>query len=86
MSYTVTIKPRAIRGMARVPAAVADRLQAEIETLSTNPRAGDVKRLKGRLQGVYRRRLGDYRILYTIDDTAKIVDVVGIGHRSRIYD
>lgn len=86
MSYTVTIKPRAIRGMGRVPAAVADRLQAEIETLSTNPRAGDVKRLKGRLQGVYRRRLGDYRILYTIDDTARIVDVVGVGHRGRIYD
>lgn len=85
MSYSVTIKPRAIRGLANLPPAVSDRLKAEIMNLSNDPRAGDVKLLKGHLRGVHRYRVGAYRILYTIDDGARIVDIVGVGHRSRIY-
>lgn len=86
MSFAITIKPRAMRGLAHLPPAVADRLEATIDRLKEDPREGDVKHLQGRLHGVYRRRVGDYRILYTIDDAAKVVDIVGVGHRSRIYD
>jgi mRNA interferase RelE/StbE len=86
MSYAITIKPRATRGLQHLPPAVSERLQVEIEGLGRDPRAGDVKYLRGRLHGVCRRRVGDYRILYTIDDGAKVVDVVGVGHRSNIYD
>jgi mRNA interferase RelE/StbE len=85
MRYTITIKPRAIRGLNGLTSEVADRLRAEITNLGNNPRGGDVKLLKGRLAGVYRCRVGAYRILYTIDDAARVVDIVGVGHRSRIY-
>jgi mRNA interferase RelE/StbE len=85
VSYAITVKPRAIRGLSDLPTAVAERLRAEISSLSDDPRAGDVKLLKGDLRGIYRRRVGAYRILYTVDDAAGVVDIVGVGHRSRIY-
>ncbi len=49
------------------------------------PRPGGCKKLKGG-DNEWRIRVGDYRIVYEIDDTAKTVDVTPIAHRREVYD
>lgn len=48
------------------------------------PNSGDIKPLQG-YSGVYRLRVGDYRILYTVDHDVMTVYVIGIGSRGQIY-
>ena len=54
-----------------------------IDTFKTNPHQG--KRLKGKLSGDYSLRLGDYRIIYTIQKNRLIVYIIDLGHRKEIY-
>jgi mRNA interferase RelE/StbE len=46
----------------------------------------NIKLLKGELSGYYRYRVGDYRVIYEIDEDSNIVTVVFIQHRSRVYE
>ncbi|MCX7716119.1 MAG: type II toxin-antitoxin system RelE/ParE family toxin [Endomicrobia bacterium] len=50
--------------------------------MSDNPRPLGVKKLK---EKVYRIRVGDYRIVYFVDDTEKVVTILKIGHRKEVY-
>jgi mRNA interferase RelE/StbE len=51
------------------------------------PRSGNnVKALKGELSGAYRYRVGDLRVVYTINDRAVTVFVITIAKRSDVYD
>ena len=59
------------------------KLVEAIENLTYNPTPINSKKLKGNLG--YRVRIGDYRILYTIDKTIQIVEIYKIGHRRDIY-
>jgi len=59
------------------------RLATEIESLRYNPFPPDSKKLLGDLG--YRLRIGDYRILYTVQKVIKIVEIYKIGHRKDIY-
>ncbi|HEY9125250.1 MAG TPA: type II toxin-antitoxin system mRNA interferase toxin, RelE/StbE family [Bacteroidales bacterium] len=54
-----------------------------ISNLGNNPRPFGYKKLKG--EDAYRIRIGDYRIIYEIDDTIIVVTVVSVGHRKEIY-
>ena len=54
-----------------------------MEKFEENPRPMGVKKLSG--QDAYRIRVGDYRILYEIDDTAKTVLVFAVRHRREVY-
>jgi len=54
-----------------------------IKTLETNPYQG--KRLKGKLTGDYSLRVGDYRIIYTINENQLIIYIIDLGHRREIY-
>ena len=55
-----------------------------IRALGTNPRPSRVKKLAGR-RDLYRIRVGDYRVIYAIDDSVRVVSVTRIGHRSNVY-
>lgn len=83
MNYTITIKPSAEKELDFLPKAAQRRLRTRILSLEQNPRPPGIKKLKGG-EG-YRLRVGDYRILLLIDDEAKLVDVVAIGHRKEVY-
>jgi mRNA interferase RelE/StbE len=55
--------------------------------LETDPRAGNnIKALKGPLAGAYRYRIGDLRVVYTIDEQAITVFVITIAKRSDVYE
>ena len=83
MSYGLLILPRAKRELADLPAQQFSVAELKIRALQKNPRPIGCKKL-AECKG-WRIRFGDYRILYKIDDTQKIVTVVGVGHRREIY-
>lgn len=85
MRYQVFVKPAAQRQLKKLTLAVQKDLIALIESLSDEPRPSGCKKLKQR-QNQYRVRLGDYRIIYSIEDMSLIVRVIKVGHRRDIYE
>ena len=82
-TYDVYIKPSAERDMDSLPKKVFPRVTSAILSLETSPRRRGCKKLRGR--EAYRLRVGDYRILYTVDDSLRRVEVVAAGHRRNVY-
>jgi len=77
------IKPSAVRELEELPAKGRHRIIARIQRLAGQPRPPNGEKLPG--EEKYRLRQGDYRILYAVDDAAKDVTVVKIGHRREVY-
>ena len=69
--------------MNRLPGTVHARLSKRILSLGDNPRHRGIKKLSGREE--YRLRVGDYRVLYIVDDVNRIVTIVAVGHRREVY-
>jgi len=86
MKYAITVRPQARKTLLRLPRATRVRLEASIDALGDDPRSGDNKTLKGRLKGLRRLRVGGYRVMFVVDDEARAVDIVALGHRSGFYD
>ena len=84
--YKIEIKKSAKKEFDRLPAMVRRRVIEALQFLSQNPYSEllQVKKLKG-VDSVYRIRIGDYRILYEIENDRLIVIVIKIGHRSEVY-
>ena len=83
MTYQVIIKHSAEKELEALPANLHERIVKRLLALEENPRPTGVKKLQG--QESYRLRVGDYRVLYTIDDKSKKVFVVSVGHRREVY-
>lgn len=82
--YKITILPTVIKkDMRAIPKSDVIRIMAKIKSLENNPRPSWSKKLSAREE--YRGRQGNYRILYVIADTIKIVKVIKVGHRKNIY-
>lgn len=83
MKYTVFIERYAQKQIMRLDKKVIPVIKFAIASLADNPRPYGYKKLKG--EDAYRIRVGDYRIIYEIDDYRIIVTVVSVGHRKNIY-
>ncbi len=83
MSYVVYLKRPAEKELSRLDSKVHDRIVKRLLSLQDNPRPYNVKKLRARDE--YRLRVGDYRVLYIIDEPAKKVEVVAVGHRKDVY-
>ena len=84
--YKLTIKLSAAKELAAVGHKNdRQRLSATISKLSEDPRPAACRKLAGH-QTRYRVRQGEYRVVYAIDEAARVVDVVKIGHRREVYD
>ena len=66
-----------------LPADVAWRIGERLRALATDPRPAQAKRLRNSVN--YRLRVGDYRAIYSIDDAALRVTILGVGHRREVY-
>lgn len=84
MRYDIIIKPSAEKSFAKLPSIQQRKIFSAIELLATNPRPSGVKKLKSSSE-LYRIRVGDYRVIYSIENDVLIINVVKIGHRSEIY-
>ena len=83
--YEVRLSRRANRYYQRVDQATARRLDRCFEELSINPFGpNDVRPIRGR-RGLYRFRIGDLRVLFTVDEGEQIVTIPAIGPRGDIY-
>ena len=84
MSYTIELRPAAIRDLRGLPQGILRRITGKIDSLADNPRPPGVEKLTGS-ENSYRVRVGDYRILYQILDNIVLVIVVRIRHRREAY-
>ncbi len=83
--YDLRITPEGLRYLNRLPTKIRDAALATLHgPIRENPRRLG-KSLVGELAGLFSARQGDYRIIYSIDDTAKIVIVHRIQHRASVY-
>ncbi|MFL6237458.1 MAG: type II toxin-antitoxin system RelE family toxin [Thermoanaerobaculia bacterium] len=68
----------------RLDEPLVSRIFQNIEDLAENPRPAGCRKLIGR-EDLWRLRVGDYRVVYTIDDSAKSVDIIAVRHRREVY-
>ena len=83
MTYQVILKQTAEKELDALQGNVFERVIRRLLALEENPRPSGIKKLHG--QESYRLRVGDYRILYTIDDKNKKVHILAVGHRREVY-
>lgn len=83
--YRIIISQLALKELTRLQRPVIQKVETAINQLSENPRPIGVKKLKAQSEDLYRIRVGDYRIIYSIEEEIKIIDVRKIGHRKDIY-
>jgi mRNA interferase RelE/StbE len=84
MTYTVEIRPAAERQIKKLTTVVQERIIERLEELELDPRPLGVKKLSG-IDNLYRLRVGEYRIVYEIQDAVLLVLVVAVAHRREIY-
>ena len=83
--YSLEIKHSAQKELDALDDPLFARIDDKILALADNPRPAGCKKLKGHKR-LWRIRVGDWRVLYIIDDTAKIVSVTRIAHRREVYE
>jgi mRNA interferase RelE/StbE len=81
--FTILIERYAQKQILKLDKKVIPVIKTAIAGLANNPRPYGYKKLKG--EDAYRIRVGDYRVIYEIDDNKIIVTVVSVGHRKDIY-
>ena len=83
--YDVALTSSAEKELKKLPGHWIARIVPRVEHLASNPRPSGCKKLRGGNRE-WRLRAGDYRVVYTIDDTELLVEVTRIRHRSEVYE
>lgn len=82
--YRVEWLPSAARAFRKLVTETQRRVAPQVNDLSENPRPPGAKKLTG-AGSLYRIRVGDYRIVYEVNDREHVVTVAIVGHRSDVY-
>ena len=83
MSFSIRIKGSAAKELERIDRSTRSRIVAHIDRLAENPHLGTT--LKGDLRGLRRIRVGDYRVIYEVQNSVLVVLVVRVAHRRDAY-
>ena len=83
--YFITFRKSAIKELGRLPSFAVKKIRRAIDGLAFNPRPDGCKKLSDSDENIWRIRVGDYRILYIIQDEIKIIDIRRIAHRKDVY-
>lgn len=86
MSYQVELSRRARKAFLALPARERKLIGRRLLALANDPRPPGAKALTQALRGYYRLRVGDYRIIYSVQDDRLLVGVIRIGPRHSVYD
>ncbi|MEK7847294.1 MAG: type II toxin-antitoxin system RelE/ParE family toxin [Chloroflexota bacterium] len=82
--YEVYLERRAERDLKRLPEEQFQRVASQLKALADNPRPVGSRKLSGS-KSYWRVRVGDYRIVYEIDDEVRAVRVMRVRHRGKVY-
>ena len=85
VKYSLEIKQSAQKELDALDDALFNRIDRKILVLAENPRPAGCKKLKG-YKDQWRVRVGDWRVVYIVDNTAKLVSVTRIAHRREVYE
>jgi mRNA interferase RelE/StbE len=83
--YHISFARSARKELQSLPASLVQRIFPKIEALSKNPQPKGCRKLKGE-KHLYRIRIGEYRVVYTISDDEHLVDIIAVRHRRAAYD
>ena len=83
MAHTVEVPRKVQKQAARLPSNVRDRVNVAVQALASDPRPRGCRKLSGREE--WRIKVGNYRIVYEIDDESARVLALEIWHRQRDY-
>lgn len=86
MTYHVEIHPAALRELHKLPRPAFGAAIKTILGIVSDPRPANAKALVGEPSGTMRIRIGDYRIIYLIDDRTDTATVYRVAHRREVYD
>lgn len=82
--YKIEFLKTAQKEFYRLPQQIQERIAKKLETLKTNPYPSGVKALKNG-QGRLRLRVGDYRVIYRVENDVLVILIITVGHRKNIY-
>ena len=85
LKYSLEIRQSAQKELDALDDALFARIDRRILALADNPRPAGCKKLKG-YKDQWRIRVGDWRVVYIIDDAAKLISVMRIAHRREVYE
>lgn len=84
MTYRIEVSPAAARQLKKIDRAVLPHIVEKIDSLAGDPRPHGCEKLSG-YDDLYRVRVGDYRIVYGVEDRLISVVVLKVGNRAEIY-
>ena len=84
MSYEILLSQSADNFLNKLDTVTALRIRKKLSELKENPELG--KPLVGRLKGLWSLRVGDYRVIYEIEQNKLCIFVIQIGHRKNVYN
>ena len=85
MGYSLHIKPSAEKEISALPWRIQIQILKSLIALSADARPEGCKKLAGS-SDIYRTRIGEYRVVYRIDDETRSVYIESVGHRQGIYN
>ena len=77
---------QAAKFIKKIDSISRKRILNQIESLMENPVVHDTKRVEGTKEKLFRVRVGDFRILYEVDYSSKIMGIIRIDKRERVYE
>ena len=85
VKYSLEIKQSARKELDALDDALFTRIDRKILALGDNPRPAGCKKLKG-YKDQWRVRVGGWRVVYIIDDAARVVSITRVAHRREVYE
>ena len=83
--YSITFARSARKELESLNAPLVQRIFPKIEALAKEPRPKGCRKLRGE-KSLWRIRVGDYRVIYAINDGKKVVDIIAVRHRRAAYE
>lgn len=85
MAHRIEVSPAAARQLNKIDRRVLPQIAEKIDSLASEPRPHGCEKLSG-YHSLYRVRVGDYRIVYRVEDQLVLVVVLRVGNRAEIYE
>lgn len=83
--YRVEVRSSAVKELRALPPGVRSRVYRAIDALRDDPRPSGAQKLKGGSDPLYRLRVGVYRVIFSVDDSLRLVVIARVRHRREAY-